>query len=76
VQSWVVFHRQYHAAFPVPYAVALVELEEGPRIEGRVVGTALDDLRWRMPVDVVWDERDGTVVPAFRALTEPEEEKR
>jgi uncharacterized protein len=76
VQSWVVFHRQYHAAFPVPYVVALVELDEGPRIESRLVGAEPAELRWRLPVELVWDEYDGIAVPAFRILDEQEEDDR
>lgn len=38
--SWVVFHRAYHPAFSdqIPYAVAIVELEEGPRMFARLQG--------------------------------------
>jgi hypothetical protein len=50
VVSYVVYHRQYLDAVPVPYTVALIELEEGPRLlarlikmgqEGPVVGMAV-----------------------------------
>jgi uncharacterized OB-fold protein len=73
LHSWVVFHRQYHPAFPVPYSIGLVELEEGPRIEGRIVGAAVEDLRWRMCVELIWEEHDGIAVPAFRAAADSEE---
>lgn len=63
VQSWVEYHRQYHPAFPVPYTVLLVELEEGPRIEGMLQGPG--PVTWRAPVRLVWQERDGFSVPAF-----------
>lgn len=38
--SWVVYHRAFHPAFEdrVPYNVALVELDEGPRLMTNVVG--------------------------------------
>jgi uncharacterized OB-fold protein len=38
--SWVVYHRAYHPAFEgrLPYNVALVELEEGPRLITNLVG--------------------------------------
>ncbi len=65
VQSWVEYHRRYHPAFEVPYTVALVELAEGPRIEGMLVGADAGALRWRAAVRLVWQERDGWVVPAF-----------
>jgi uncharacterized protein len=73
VQSWVVFHRQYHPAFPTPYTVAVVELAEGPRMEGQLVDAPADAVRWRAPVHVIWQERNGFVVPAFALGAEPEE---
>lgn len=38
--SWVVFHRAYHPAFSdqIPYAVGIVELDEGPRMFARLRG--------------------------------------
>lgn len=38
VYSYVVFHRALHPDFDVPYAVVVVELDEGPRLVGSVVG--------------------------------------
>jgi uncharacterized OB-fold protein len=40
VVSWVVFHIAYHKAFEnrLPYNVAIIELEEGPRLISNVVG--------------------------------------
>jgi uncharacterized OB-fold protein len=63
LQSWVVYRREYHEAFPVPFAVGLVELEEGPRIEAPLLD---GEPAWRMPVELVWREYDGFSVPAFR----------
>lgn len=42
VISWVVYHTAYHEAFAaeLPYNVALVELEEGPRLITNVIGCA------------------------------------
>ena len=49
VYSFVTFHRVYHPAFAgeVPYVVAIVELEEGPRLLSNIVGIKPDavDLR-------------------------------
>ena len=38
--SWVVYHRAYHPAFAdrLPYNVAIVELEEGPRLITNISG--------------------------------------
>lgn len=39
VWSFVVYHRAFHPSFAgdIPYAVALVELETGNRLEGRIL---------------------------------------
>ena len=39
VISWVIYHHAYHEAFKerVPYNVALIELDEGPRLVTNVV---------------------------------------
>lgn len=68
VFSFVVFHRVYHRAFKgkVPYTVAVIELEEGPRLISNVVGISPDDVRCDMAVRVVFDARgDGVKVPQF-----------
>ena len=46
-----------------PYVVALVELEEGPRLLTNIVGApcAIDD-----PVELTWGTRLGRNVPLFR----------
>lgn len=38
IYSYVVFHRSFHPYFDdkIPYTVALVELEEGPRVMGHI----------------------------------------
>ena len=61
VYSFVIFDRVYHPAFEndVPYAVALIELEEGPRLLSNVVGAAWSDLRCDMPVKVVFEDMPG-----------------
>lgn len=68
VYSFVVYHRVYHPAFAdrVPYAVGVIELEEGPRLISNVVGVPLDEIVCDMPVTVVYEEvRDGYLIPKF-----------
>lgn len=68
VYSFVTFHRVYHPAFAteVPYVVALVELEEGPRLLTNIVGVKPDAVSCEMPVKVVFDDVAETVsVPKF-----------
>ena len=49
VFSFVIFHRVYHPAFAeeVPYVVALVELDEGPRLLTNIVGVPPEEVRLR-----------------------------
>jgi uncharacterized OB-fold protein len=70
VFSFVTYHRVYHPAFEqeVPYVVALVELEEGPRLLTNIIGVAADKVVCEMPVKVVFDDiGDGLSVPKFTA---------
>lgn len=68
VFSFVIFDRIYHPAFEdeAPYAVALIELAEGPRLISNVVGVKPEDLRCEMPVKVLFDDvADGISIPKF-----------
>jgi uncharacterized OB-fold protein len=69
VFSFVIFDRVYHPAFAgdVPYAVALVELEEGPRMITNILGIPPEDVRCDMPVEVVFKTvSDELSIPCFR----------
>jgi hypothetical protein len=68
VFSFVTFHRVYHPAFAkeVPYVVALVELDEGPRLLTNIVGVAPEKVACDMPVKVVFDDvAEDVAVPKF-----------
>jgi len=71
IYTFAVYHVAFHEAFKnsLPYATAVVELEEGPRILSRVVGCDIADIRCDMPVEVVWrtDPR-GFILPEFKPL--------
>ena len=68
IYSFVVFHRVYHPAFEsdVPYTVAIVELDEGPRVLANIVGISPDDVRCDMRVRVVFEDRGDMTIPQFR----------
>jgi len=71
VFSFVTYHRVYHPAFAkeVPYVVALVELEEGPRLLTNIVGMPPEQVACDMPVQVTFDDYDeGVAVPKFKPL--------
>jgi len=69
IYSFVVYHRVYHPAFEsdVPYAVAIVELDEGPRLLANIVGTPPDAIRCDMRVGVVFEDRGDQTIPQFAA---------
>ena len=72
IHSFVVFHRVYHPGFAgeVPYVVAVVELEEGPRLTSNVVGCEARAVRSGMPVEVVFEDvTEAVTLPKFRPLT-------
>ena len=52
--SWTVIHMAADPAYAAetPYTVALVQLDDGTRLYGRVVGVSHDDLRDGLPLRV------------------------
>jgi uncharacterized OB-fold protein len=71
VLSWVVYHRAYHPAFAhrLPYNVAVVELDEGPRLVTNIIDVeGGEGLLIEMPVELQ-AEREGDVpVARFRRV--------
>jgi uncharacterized OB-fold protein len=69
--SYVVYHRVYHPGFAdeVPYAVAVIELDEGPRMISNVVGIASDKLVCDMKVEIAYEAISPTVtLPKFKPV--------
>ena len=54
----------------VPYVIAVVTLEEGPRMVTNIVDVAPEDVKIDMPVEVKFAETDGSSaqLPLFRPL--------
>ncbi len=50
----------------VPYVVAMVDLDEGPRMETNLVDCPFDELRVGMRVTVVFEDEGELVLPRFR----------
>ncbi|MCR5876788.1 OB-fold domain-containing protein [Phenylobacterium sp. J426] len=65
--SWVVYHAAYHPAFAArtPYNVAIVALEEGPRLIANI-DVRNEDLRGDMPVRLAVAEDNGVALARFR----------
>ena len=69
--SWTVTHQAPHPAFAsqVPYAVVVVELEEGVRIVSGLRDLAPERLDLSLPVEVVLEEvAEGVSLPTVRPL--------
>ena len=69
VFSYVVFHQLYNKAFEqdIPYNVALVQLEEGPRMYSNVVGVDNDAVKVGDKLEAVFDAVTPEVtIPRFK----------
>jgi len=61
VYSWTVVQHMGHPAFDPPYAVLLVEVEEGPRIIAQLLApnsNEWEQLEVGTPVRITWDESE------------------
>ena len=66
--SWVVYHVAFHPAFAkrLPYNVAVVELDEGPRLISNVVGVQDGaPLKIDQRLRLVIEDEGGIAVPRF-----------
>jgi len=70
VHSYTIVHHATHAAMKhrVPYLVALVDLEEGPRVVSNILAPA-ETVRVGMPVALTFQEiATGVFLPQFTTL--------
>lgn len=66
ILSWVVFHRQYLAAYPAPYNSIAVRLEEGPTMITNLEGAMPGPDSIGRPVRLIYVAMpDGMVLPRF-----------
>jgi uncharacterized OB-fold protein len=69
VYSFIIVHQRYDPSFAndLPYNVAVVELDEGPRLVTNIVGIANDQIRVGMPLMISYDDvTDEFTLPKFR----------
>ncbi len=69
LHSWTVVDHQVHPAYPVPYTIVLVDLDDAPgvRLLGNLPGSP--DLRDGLPMRVRFDEvADGVVLPQWEPV--------
>ena len=72
VYSFSVIRQSYHPFFRarVPFAVAWIDLDEGPRILSNLTGVAdpASDVRIGQRVAVEWEDHDELAIPLFRPV--------
>ena len=73
VFSFNIMHQLYHPGFAkeVPYAVVMVELEEGCKFVSNLLGIKPHEIRCGMPVEVTFEKlNDEVSMPKFRLRAE------
>jgi len=71
VFSYIVFRIPYHESYKedIPYAVAIIQLDEGPRMESNLIVSDLEDIRIDMLVEVFFDDvTHGISLPKFKPV--------
>lgn len=67
VAAFTINHQPWHPAFPPPYALAIVELDEAPyvRLTTRIVGCEFERIRIGLPVRVQFEHVREVWLPCF-----------
>lgn len=71
VWSWVIAHPPVLPAFAgrVPYNVAVIELDEGVRVVGNLLGVAPGEIRDGMAVEVAFEDvEEGVTLPQWKPI--------
>lgn len=73
IASFIGVYKPGHPAFAgdAPYVVALVDLEEGPRMLSNIVDRGPDEDLIGLAVEVVFEDQAGTTLPKFRTSGGP-----
>lgn len=68
VYTFSIVRQSYHPFFRAlaPYAVAWIDLDEGPRLVSNVVGVAADAVTIGMRVQVEWEQHEELCIPLFK----------
>lgn len=68
VHSMTVVRRAPSVAFrdKVPYVVALIDLEDGPRMLANILGPNAEHAQIGQSVEVMFEMRDGGAIPQFK----------
>ena len=70
VFTFTVNHHPFNPSVPVPYVIAIVELEEQPglRFTTDLVDCDIDQVHIGMPVEVTFEQAGEAWVPLFRPV--------
>lgn len=71
VYTYTIVRRAPHRAFTddVPFVIAVVELEEGPRMPVNLVDCPVDNVYVEMAVEIVYEDiNDEITMPRFRPI--------
>ena len=70
VASFTINHQPWFPGLEVPYAVAIVELDEQPglRLTTNIIGQRLDEIAIGQRVQVVFEQNDDVWLPLFTPL--------
>ncbi len=71
VYTFAVYHAAFYPGFTadLPYTVAVVALDEGPRLLTNIVCCRPEQIKCEMPVGVVWEDIDERItLPKFKPL--------
>ena len=69
VYSFIIFRQAYHESYKddIPYVVAIIQLDEGPRMESNIIGCKVEDVKIDMPVEVCFnDVTEEISLPKFK----------
>lgn len=68
VYTFSIVRQSYHPFFRgiAPYAVAWIDLDEGPRLASNVIEIDPDSIEIGMAVELVWEEHEELSVPLFK----------
>ena len=70
VYTFSVVRQSYHPYFRnlVPYCVAWIDLDEGPRILSNVIGVAPEEVSIGQRVQIEWEEHEALNIPLFKPV--------
>ena len=69
VYSFIVQRQAFHPGYQndLPYTVAIIQLDEGPRMESNLEGCKAEDIKIDMPVELFFDDvTEDVSLPKFK----------